>query len=94
MATEKITLGGSDYTIRTFNIGELERIAEIMEGPRTKVPFAIIRIALERAEPKVEKPNDIEATTDEVSSAMVAVMKLAGLTVADPANPPGGQGGA
>lgn len=79
-STAKITLAGVEYTIRKFNIGELERIAETVEGPRHKVPFTIIGIALERAEPKLTgSVHDIETDTDEIQAAMAVVMDLAGL---------------
>lgn len=80
--TDKITLGDQEFTIHAFNIGELERITDLFEGPPRKVPFGVLRVAMERAEPKAD-PNVIEATTDQVAEAMLKILTLAGLK-----NPP------
>lgn len=86
----QITLGGVEYTIHAFNIGELERVTDIVSAAGSapgKVPFAILRIALARAEPKIESVDSIEATPEEIASAMSEVLKLAGLQQPT-ANPP------
>ena len=78
----QITLAGMDYTIHAFNIGELERVTDIVASSAVspgKVPFTILRIALARAEPKIENVDGIEATPEEIAAAMNEVLKLAGL---------------
>lgn len=86
--TGEITLGGTVYVVHAFNIGELERVTDVFQGPPHRVSFTVLRIALERAEPKVD-PTTIEATTDEVAAAMMVILELAGLKTAGKAGPPG-----
>ncbi len=80
--TAKIVLDGKDYEVHAFNIGELERIT--LQGNNA---WLVLRIALERAEPKVSDPNMLEPTPDEVRQAFAILMKLAGLEQTA-ANPP------
>jgi len=91
--TATITLGGAEYKVHPFNIGELERVTEFLasmsngSAGNIKSAFAILRIAAERADPKIEDFNAIEATIDEVVSASNAIVELAGLKQTG-ANPP------
>jgi hypothetical protein len=94
--TAKITLGGEEYTIHAFNIGELERVTDIINSSGTdggvrvgRVSFAILRIALERAAPSVD-PGTVELDMDELTAASQTILELAGLKAAEP-NPPTGQ---
>lgn len=94
--TAKITLGEQEYTIRAFNLGELEEIGELIETAsdrKGKVSFEIIKMALRRADPKVDDAGTIEATMDQVSEAATAILELAGLKTRDqaPGDPPAGQ---
>lgn len=85
--TATITLAGVDYTVHAFNIGELEELADIIEGPPKKAAFQILRLAMKRAIPPVTDVNAIEAERDEISAAMEVITKLAGLADKT-ANPP------
>lgn len=91
--TAQITLEGVGYTVHALNIGQLERVSQAFEAPRTTVAFAVLRIAMERAEPRPDL-NNIEPTMDEISAAFTKVIELAGITVerksnGATANPPG-----
>jgi len=85
--TSKIQLNGDEYTIHRFTIGELERVTEAFQGPAHKVPFILLKIALERAEPKVADPSALEISADELRKANETIVELAGLAV-PAANPP------
>lgn len=87
--TAKVTLAGIEYTVHAFNIGELEEIAELVGGNATpgRVSFQVLKIALRRAEPKIEDPNAIEAEPEEIKAAFDGVLELAGLKQATE-NPP------
>lgn len=84
--TAQITLDGTTYTVPAPNIGQLEEITEIFEGPRSKIPFGVLRITMKRADPKIDF--DVASPSiDEVATAVQVILKLAGLEKAD-ANPP------
>jgi hypothetical protein len=84
--TAKITLDGVDYTIRAFNIGELEIIQRAGSDAWT-----VLKTALGRADPKVDHPDLIEPTPEELKVAFETIMTLAGLQKPD-ASPPAGAG--
>ena len=77
--TATITLGGTDYVVHPFNIGELEQVSDLLSGPPQKIPFAVLRLALRRAEPSVPNPDSIEASPDEIGAAAKALLVLSGL---------------
>jgi hypothetical protein len=79
--TSEITLDGVSYTIHAFNIGELERVTDIVSetSGSGRSSFSILRIAMERAEPKPENFDAIEASPEEIVAAMQKVLNLAGL---------------
>lgn len=80
MSTARITLGATEYEIHRFNIGELERITDMMAaGGAAKVGFNVIRISLERASPPVTDPNAIEATQDQIAAAVKTILELSGM---------------
>lgn len=89
--TATITLGGTDYTIHAFNIGELEKISLLFKvQPDASTAFNVLRMALKRAEPKMDDPDAIELDSiDEVAAASTVILELAGLKKPD-ANPPAG----
>lgn len=91
--TTKITLGDTEYTVHAFNVGELETVADILEGPPRKAGFAILGLALQRAEPAIDTAAfaALEIGMDEISLAVPVIMKLAGLEQKSP-NPPGAPG--
>lgn len=88
--TAKIMLGGQEYVVHAFNIGELEQMAAIFASdivPNTSRSFAILKLALLRAEPKVADVDAIEPDNlDEVIAASKVIMELAGLKASE--NPP------
>lgn len=83
--TAEITLDGTTYTIRAFNIGELEIIQKSGGDAWT-----VLRTALRRAEPKAPDANLIEPTPTELETAFATIMTLAGLKRDAPASPPAG----
>lgn len=86
--TAEIVLGGDTYTVRAFNMGELERVADAIEEKKgMRVTQAIVRIALERATPPLACPfEEIETDVNEIAEAGRRIMVLAGLTATE--NPP------
>ena len=80
--TAEIILDGQTYTVRAFNIEQIERV---MASPGS---FAVLRIALERSEPPVAKDavSELEPTMVEIRTALETVMKLSGLEI--PTSPP------
>ncbi len=87
--TVEVILAGEPFTVHAFNIEELEIVADILEGPQRKAAFAIVRLALARATPKVDDPKAVEASMSEIREAVPKIMKLAGLEQAAE-NPPAG----
>lgn len=90
-----VTLDDIDFTIPALNMEQLER-ASIAAGTKTQTEagFAVLRIALERAEPKVVDPENFSPTPDQIKAAMDSIMTLSGLVKegdAGSGNPPGGQ---
>jgi hypothetical protein len=81
--TASITIGGEKFIVHRFNIGELERVSMLFESAPTstmKTAFGILRIALERAEPKIEDVSAFEIDSiDEVIEASNAILTLAGM---------------
>lgn len=82
--TAQIILDGATYTIRAFNIGELETI-----GKAGNDAWVVLKTALKRADPKVENADLIEPTPAELTAAFSTIMQLAGLQKPD-ASPPQG----
>jgi len=72
--TATITLDGTPYTVHAFNIGELERITQSGNNA-----WAVLRIAMERADPKPINVETIAPTLDEVKTAFEVLLTLAGL---------------
>jgi hypothetical protein len=85
--TATITLDGDEYKIHAFKVGELEQLTEIFnsEASGTSKSLMVLRLALLRAEPPVHDFDNMEPTLDEVSTASMAILELAGLKAA--ANP-------
>jgi hypothetical protein len=76
--TAEIVLDGQTYTIRAFNIGELE----IIQKANNDV-WIVLRTALRRAEPKVANVDELEPTSDELTAAFRTIMELAGFKAPD-----------
>ena len=83
----KVTLDGTEYTIPALNIGQLEDVSAIFgeAAPSSKSGIAILRIAMQRAEPKPDMEK-LAPTFAEVGEVVQAVLKLSGLQQPD-ANP-------
>lgn len=83
--TFTITLGGDGYVCHRFNIGELEKIADLTDSLKPATAgFAILKLALARATPPVADPDSLEASADEINRAITLIMVSAGLKAADP----------
>ncbi len=92
MACTKITLGGVEYTLAQFNIGQIERVTELLDDaqmPVVKRSFALIPIVLECVDPPVGEPKAVRASVDEIAAAIRTALRISGLAVAEDAqNPP------
>ena len=86
----KVTLGDIEYTIPAFTIGQLERIAEALTLPDNRSSFNVLRVALERAVPKVDNPNDVEMTIPQLAAAADEILRLSGMVTASPTVAPNG----
>lgn len=95
MTSVKIKFGDREFDIPRLNIGQLERYSEVeaaqkLDGTQTavnmKTTFALIKIALERATPKIANINEIEATPEELGVAAAKILICAGLAKAKPPN--------
>lgn len=94
-ATATVSLGGTDYVLRRFNIGQLERVTEAISSlAPSKISFMIFRIALERAEPKIADIEAIEASPDEIRAAVETMMAISGLKKEESTPAGEAQGGA
>ena len=79
MSHIKITLGETDYELPArLNIGQLEKISEILEGKSKHAAFDVLGVALARAEPKVADVRDIDATVPEIAAAMNLILESGG----------------
>jgi hypothetical protein len=92
MSTIPVTLAGVEYSVQKPNIGQLRRITKIFNGPAESVSFDVLRVALERAEPKCEDIDQVEAGFDEVAAAAGAILVFAGLKKDEATAGPNGAG--
>jgi hypothetical protein len=103
----EVTLGETKYVIPALNMDQLERVMDIYTDLKTskpgedlsadekrqlsRLPFAIIRIALERCETSPGVKLDIGTVSpgslEEVREAMKQVVEMSGLKQ-QPTNPP------
>lgn len=84
----KVTLAETEYDVPMLNVGQLELVTDALAGPAMRATFAILKIALKRATPAVPTPDEIEATRDEVATAVDAILVLAGFKEAKHPNEP------
>lgn len=90
--TTVVTLDETDFTIPALNLDQLERAGiAVTELGAQRAPFAILRIAMERAEPKMVDPEDFAPSPDQIGAAITKIMVLSGLQQPDQ-NPPGTAG--
>ena len=89
MRSETITLGGTDYTVGPFTIGQLEEVSDILLGGNVtyRSGSSIVKIALRRADPAVSDPENLPATVEEIMQASRTLLKLAGVEM-KAENPP------
>jgi hypothetical protein len=82
----EVELGEQKYIVPMLTIGQLERIQDEYDAAKGKPRFSLLKIALERAEPKVDIAEDIAATRKQIKTAQDKIMKLCGfdLVVPDP----------
>ena len=79
----KIVLGGQPYAVRPLSLGQLRRLmVASQQADATDFALAALTIALERAEPRPPKPEEIEATPAEAASAARAILAASGLVPA------------
>lgn len=92
MRSATIKLGGADYTLQPFNIGQIERVTELLDDASVtpvKRSFALIPIVLECVEPPIADPKAVRASVAEITAAIKTAMRISGLAADDdPANPP------
>lgn len=80
-----ITLAGQDYQIGRFNIGELKRMTEVIDGSMPEINGNVVErskllvaIALERIAPDLKVDDSLETDMAELNAAAAAVIDLAG----------------
>lgn len=79
--TVEVALGEQTYSVPILNIGQIEQVYEIMETlPRYKVSHAVLRIAFQRVEPKVNvdaiEPGD--ESMEQIMGAAQVILKASG----------------
>ena len=75
-----ITLGGRDYEIGRFNIGELKRMTAVVERSDHAIERSklLLEIALERIAPEIKIDDEFETDMAELDAAATTVINLAG----------------
>lgn len=76
MKTVTVTLDDTDYVVPKLNIGQLERVTDVLGSARPG--YTILRIALERASPAIADVGAMEPGQDEISKAVREIMLLSG----------------
>lgn len=75
-----VSLDGVEYTVKALNIGQLEKVTDLFTSPKTsQIPFGILRIALETAEPRVLDVNLLTPKLEEVTIAVTAILEMSGM---------------
>lgn len=87
MSSIKVKLGGSDYDVPKMNIGQLEDVTVAFDLPPARRAFAILKIALKRAIPKIDDLGALEADNDEIASAVTDILANSGFKKAEDPNP-------
>lgn len=70
-----VKVGGVEYSMRPWTVGQLERIANLSEDSKpTRVLFDTFAMAMiENAVPAVDKPRDMVASVQEINDVIRAV---------------------
>jgi hypothetical protein len=84
--TVEVELGETKYQVPRLNIDQLERVTDLFQSGQAKTGFGVLRIACERAEPKIAKFEDLDPTTDQIAAAVGAVLVLSGMKKAEGAS--------
>ena len=89
--TATITLAGEKYVVPALNVGQIERFMDVIGNgtgaARGRLAMALLRIAVERAEPQIEAFDNLEPSLPEIQAAGEVISELSGLQKPD-ANPP------
>jgi hypothetical protein len=94
--SETITLGGRRFEIRPLKLGQLRHLLDALEEISGKMGGAVIEsaakivaVGLGPAYPDLtaEAILDLEATVDELNTAVAAILLLAGLRPGQPGQP-------
>src|SRR5262245_29322045 len=78
MSSIKVMLGGAEYEVPKMNIGQLEEVTIAFDLPPARRPFAILKIAMKRAQPKLADINDLEPGNDEITVAIRDILANSG----------------
>jgi hypothetical protein len=87
--TQTITLGGRDFEVRALKLGQLRHLLDALDEMTGKSAGALIEAAakvvtsgLAPAHPDLtaDKVLDLEATIEELNTAVAAILRAAGLT--------------
>jgi hypothetical protein len=96
MSGGSITLGGRVFAIEPLKLGQLRGLLDALDdlsgksgGAMLDAAAKVIRAGLARTAPELthEQILDLEATVDEVTAAVAAILSAAGLTRAGEASP-------
>jgi hypothetical protein len=88
MKQTSIVLGGVTHNIPPLAISQIEQLSDMFGAvPPHKIPFAILKIALARAEKPLDSAavDAMPATMTEVTDAVNAILADAGFDMADKA---------
>lgn len=87
MSKEKMTvvviLGGHPVQVPKFNIGQHRKTVQIMRGDPGDASFAVLELALERVEPKINL-EELGVAFHEVSAAVNKILEFSGYEAAVP----------
>lgn len=88
-----VLLDETTFVIPALNLDQLERVGELTEtAGRARSMFGILRIALERAEPKMVDAATFSPTPDQIRGAIIEIMKMSGLEEGNAPGAPGAPG--
>jgi hypothetical protein len=79
----KVHLGETEYTIPELDIGQLEDVTAVFEGPLRKVAYSTLAIALQRATPPVADIRALQARHDQVMHAANEILIFSGFKKRD-----------
>lgn len=84
-----IVLDGTPYSVPPFNLGQRRKMSQqAVSGALGGLAFDILALALERADPRPLKLDDLEPTQDELDAAFTAIAKQNGFPMKGEAKAP------